>query len=130
MLMKNRFWPLLAVLWLVVWGCQDPSKTTIEGREVWIDKKLRVNGEMTITKDDNPTTGYQWQVVYDKEYLEFLGKKYRSHQKPGENKPGVGGTSSFTFRALKPGLTKIIMKYHRPWEHRPFPEETYNVLIE
>ncbi len=129
-MLRTTFWPLLLILLLAFCGCEIPSTTIIDGQEVRIDKRLRVNGKMTFTKDDNPSTGYQWQVDYDKEYLEFLGKEYRSHQKPGENKPGVGGTSSFTFRALKPGLTKIIMKYHRPWENRPFPEETINVLID
>jgi inhibitor of cysteine peptidase len=129
MLTKTRYWPLLALLMLVFWGCQVPTKTTIDGQQVWIDQRLPVNGKFTITKDDNPTTGYQWQFDYDKEYLELVGKEYRSHQQPGDKRVGVGGTSKFTFRALKPGLTKIIMKYHRPWEKRPFPEETIHVLI-
>jgi predicted secreted protein len=84
---------------------------------------------MNIEKDDNPTTGYQWEVEYDQEYLDFLGKDYRSHLKPGERLLGVGGTALFTFRALKPGLTKLILKHRPPGEPRPFPVETYNVLI-
>jgi hypothetical protein len=42
----------------------------------------------------------------------------------------VGGTACFTFRALKAGLTKVILKYQQPWAPEPEPMvETYNVLI-
>lgn len=125
----NRLWPLVAVLWLALWSCQAASQTTIEGREERIDQKLRVNGKWTIEKDDNPSTGYQWEVEHDKEYLDFLGKEYRHSRPPGDRTLGAGGTSYFTFRALKPGFTKIIMKHRPPGKPRPFPVETYNVLI-
>ncbi len=129
MMMAKRLLLMLALPLLAFWVCQTTQGIAEENKEARIDQKVRVNAEFTITKDDNPTTGYEWQVDYDKEYLEFLGREYRSHKKPWDKRLGVGGTSKFTFRALMPGLTRIIMKYHRPWEQRPFPEETINVLI-
>jgi predicted secreted protein len=125
----KRFWPLTALLLLALCGCQNPAKTTIDGQEVRIDKRLRVNGTMSITKEENFTTPYRLEVEYDKKYLDYLGKEYRTHQQPGDRRLGVGGTSTFTFRALKPGLTKIILKNRHLAEPKPYTEETIWVQI-
>jgi inhibitor of cysteine peptidase len=101
----------------------------LQAQENVIDKKLKVNDPMTIELPANPTTGYRWQVEYDKDYLDFLGEDYRTGQKPGDRRVGVGGISRFTFRALKAGLTKVSLKYQRPWAPKPIRVETYNVLI-
>lgn len=129
MLTVKRFWPLTTLLLLALCGCQNPTKTTIDGQEVWIDKRLRVNSTMSITKEENLTTHYRLEVEYDKKYLDYLGKEYRTHQQPGDRRVGVGGTSTFTFRALKPGLTKIILKNRHLMEPKPYTEETIWVQI-
>jgi predicted secreted protein len=129
LLKTNRFWLILLILLPAFWGCEIPTKTTINGKEVWIDKRLRVNGTMSITKKENFTTPYRLEVEYDKEYLDYLGKEYRTHQQPGDRRVGVGGTSTFTFRALKPGLTKIILKNRHLAEPKPYTEETVWVQI-
>jgi len=132
MLTLKRFWPLTALLLLALGGCQIPTKTTVNGQEIWIDYRVGVNGKITFTKEEKPSAGYTYLCDYDKEYLEYLGKKYRSHHQhqPGDRRPGSdGGTATFTFRALKPGLTKIIIRHALPRQTYPGTEETINVLI-
>jgi len=95
------------------------------------DKKLKVNEQMVIKLADNPSTGYQWQVDYDKNYLEFKGKKYQGPKRPPGARAlvGAGGASSFTFRALRPGETVVILKYLQPWNPPPAKIVTYRVII-
>lgn len=133
MLTIKRSWLLTALLLLALGGCQTPTKTTVNGKEIWVDYRVGVNGKITFNKKEKPSAGYTYQCDYDKEYLEYLGKKYRSHREsePGDRRSGSdGGTATFTFRALKPGLTKIIIRFAHPRQTIPGTEETIYVLID
>jgi inhibitor of cysteine peptidase len=105
------------------------SPPGLQAQETGIDKKLKVNDQMTIELPANPSTGFRWQVEYDKDYLDLLAEDYRTGKEPGDPRVGVGGTSCFTFRALKAGLTKVSLKYQQPWRPKPVRVKTYNVLI-
>jgi inhibitor of cysteine peptidase len=129
MLTTERFRLLAVILCLALCSSLAASPPSLQAQETGIDKKLKVNDQMTIELLANPSTGYGWQVEYDKDYLDLLTEDYRTGQKPGDPRVGVGGTSCFTFRALKAGLTKVSLKYQRPWEPEPIRVETYNVLI-
>lgn len=129
MLTTKRFRLLAAILGLALYYSLAASPLTLQAQENGIDKKLKVDDQMIIELPANPTTGFRWQVEYDKSYLDFLGEDYRTDKKPGDRRVGVGGTSSFTFHALKHGRTKVILKYQHPWEPKPIQAKTYNVLI-
>jgi inhibitor of cysteine peptidase len=120
---------LAAILCLALCCSLAVSPPSLQAQENGIDQKLKVNDPMTIELPANPTTGYRWQVEYDKDYLDFLGEDYRTGQKPGDRRVGVGGISRFTFRALKAGQTKVSLKYQQPWKPKPVRVKTYNVLI-
>lgn len=87
-------------------------------------------GELfVIALASNPTTGYSWQLDYDKAMLTLAGKDYV--QDPGAaGRVGAGGTEKFTFQGVKAGATKVTLTYQRPWESVP-PAETrvFNITI-
>jgi inhibitor of cysteine peptidase len=95
------------------------------------DKRLKVNEQMVIQLAENPSTGFQWQVDYDKNYLEYKGKQYQGRKPPPGSRVlvGAGGTSSFTFRALRRGETRVVLKYLQPWNPPPTRMVTYRVTI-
>lgn len=87
---------------------------------------VKNNSVFFIVLESNPTTGYQWQVDYDADYIESIDKKYLS------GKPefvGSGGQDIFKFRALKSGMTEIKFSYLRSWEGESIEEKTYQVII-
>lgn len=71
--------------------------------------------EFAIALESNPTTGFEWSQVHDKEMLQLVDHEYVQEEHE-EGMVGVGGTEYFIFRALEPGDTEIGLKYSRPWE--------------
>jgi predicted secreted protein len=65
--------------------------------------------------DENPTTGYGWQEEFDDSFLELVEDKYEPSSIE-ELIVGAGGTRSFRFKALKKGVTEVIMIYKQAWE--------------
>jgi inhibitor of cysteine peptidase len=60
----------------------------------------------TIWLRSNPSTGYQWQVHYDSNYVTLISQTFISDpHHPG--KVGVGGYDLCIFTALKEGTTAI-----------------------
>lgn len=89
----------------------------------------KINHKIKITLDSNPTTGYQWALAkpLDNDIVKLISSKYLS---PKSKLCGAGGEEVWTFKGIKKGETKIILKYARPWE-KVTPEliKTYNVII-
>ncbi len=97
-------------------------------------KEMNVNlgEEFTISLEANPTTGYDWEPIYDAHFLKLKGKKFEpvSPQRPESSlPPGSPGKAVFTFIPIKPGQTTIKMVYQRPWEKTPAQEETFTVVV-
>jgi inhibitor of cysteine peptidase len=92
---------------------------------------LNVNQEFTIALQANPTTGYDWQPVFDAGLVSQVTKTYKQDDHSGQQLVGSGGTDFFTFKALKAGEAKISFTYYRPWE-TPKPEDKqqiFNIII-
>lgn len=86
--------------------------------------ELKVNGKISTTVYDNPTTGYSWEfeVTGDKDVI-----AYTFLDKPSEIKPedkiskepmicGEGAEKLLTIKGIKPGRAKLKMSLVRPWE--------------
>jgi inhibitor of cysteine peptidase len=82
---------------------------------------LRANQNLIVNLPANPSTGYRWEIVkYDEDLLTLNSRDYKQREAaPGL--VGVGGTESFSFKALKPGQTRLVMRYARA---HPNPEDT------
>jgi len=87
-------------------------------------------GELfVIALASNPTTGFSWQLDYDRTMLTLAGKDY-VQDAGAAGRVGAGGTEKFSFQGVKAGTTKVTLKYQRPWESVP-PAETkvFNITI-
>lgn len=77
----------------------------------------------------NPSTGYQWEVKFDKTFLELRAKKHTRDSSKPKGMVGVGGTTTFTFVPLKAGETSIKFQYKRPWEKKAVRFKTIDLKI-
>lgn len=85
------------------------------------------NGDnFSISLLSNPTTGYQWDVVFDSDYIGLIGSEYISEEENtdlGEIIVGGSGTRKFKFTTLHSGQTDIIFSYYRSWEGEDSAQE-------
>ncbi len=79
----------------------------------------------------NPTTGYQWQLAEKlPPILESLGEPTYATDRRSPAAVGVGGTITFSFRAVKPGSATVRLACRRPWEKDKPPVQTFSVTVE
>lgn len=104
---------------------EDYIYTEADSGSIQIPKRQ----EFVILLESNQTTGFQWAVQLNSNFIEFKGKQYITNE-AGEGMVGVGGQEQFTFIASQSGSTEIILTYARPWESVQ-PEKTliYNITI-
>ena len=111
-------------------GCAEGKAVpTLTDSTQTINAKL--NQEFIIALEANPTTGYDWQPVFDAGFISQVKKDYQQNDNNGQPLVGQGGTDYFTFKALKTGETKITLTYFRPWETAK-PEDqqkVFNIII-
>ena len=78
----------------------------------------KTNTLVTISLDENPSTGYGWQYAVSNDGILILtDDSYHSDAPAGI--VGAGGIRSFSFSGLKEGSTLITFTYLRPWEGTP-----------
>jgi inhibitor of cysteine peptidase len=83
-----------------------------------------------VALEGNPTTGYDWQVgKIEGDTVMQVGKMDYVPKKHPQGMVGVGGTCVFHFKVVKPGKTKIKLKYLRSWEKKK-PEKTFEAEID
>jgi inhibitor of cysteine peptidase len=122
-------------LWDWPQGTEKPAPTTINSEDYIYTEadsgsiQIPKGQEFVILLESNQTTGFQWAVQLDSNFVEFKGKQYITDE-AGEGMVGVGGQEKFTFIASQTGNTEIILSYSRPWESVQ-PEKTliYNITI-
>jgi inhibitor of cysteine peptidase len=90
----------------------------------------RAGEEFTVKLDSNATTGYQWQLAepVDEKMIKFLRSEYIA---PNTDLMGAPGVENWTFMALKPGRSKIALKYVRSWEkdNPPVDRKEFTITI-
>jgi len=89
-----------------------------------------VGKPIVIRTAGNPTTGYRWQTAQlAGDAVEQLGEPSYATRPHAPGLLGVGGTFTFTFKAVKPGKTTVKLVYARPWEKNKPPAKTFTVTI-
>ena len=125
----KRFLILVAVAVLTICmlaGCVGTVKTyTDSGQTI----NIAINQEFVIALGSNPTTGYSWQVSYDKDVLKLLESTYKPGEKAKQGVVGAGGIEYFRFETLKTGKTEITLVYKRPWEEEILDQKVFTVNI-
>ena len=90
------------------------------------EMKVNLNKEFSLSFEANPTTGYRWEAIFDKDFLELKSGIYEPYSL---EIIGGGGKEKFIFNPTKPGETTIIMRYKRAWESNAFEEKTIKIII-
>lgn len=75
----------------------------------------------------NPGTGYQWELKsLDRAIVAAAGEI--EFRQPVSGKIGGGGDCVLTLKGVKPGETKAVLVYRRPWE-KGAPAKTFTVRV-
>jgi predicted secreted protein len=92
---------------------------------------LDLSQMFTVRLQSNPTTGYQWEQVKDKEsILEQIGEvEFRQSETGGPPLPGAGGWEIFQFNAVSTGQMILKLVYRRPWEEGVEPLQTFLLQV-
>lgn len=102
---------------LVVSGCTAKKMVLPSGSEVEGDK-------LTITLEENPTTGYVWTLKMGTENIVALESDEYKAVQTSENIVGSGGNHVWNFKGVSKGETVLTFKYYRPWEKEDSAIET------
>lgn len=123
-----RFKNLVAVCFVGLFALSIISGTYAAFKPTYTTKNINVklNDELTIALDSNPSTGYEWYPNYDTNFLEMVSSYYI----PSNENCGAPGTDVFVFKALKTGETDVIFKYQRIWDPNPEdPLVIYHITV-
>lgn len=115
----------LGILSLIInVGCAAKSITPPAGAEVSEDT-------LTVTLEENPTTGYLWKLVIGTEGILKLQSDTYTPTKTSDQVVGSGGNHSWVFKGVSKGETVLTFKYFRPWEKEDTATETrtYTVTV-
>ena len=114
---------------IVKCGYFDESSEPISFGDISEQELTVKEGEdFSIFLDANLTTGYQWQMDSDRDFIQFLDVSYTP---PSTELVGTSGVEKFDFKAMKQGEVSIIFSYLRPWEEKaPIKKIIYNLTIE
>ena len=98
----------------------------LEKKDDGITVKLEPGDTLVITLDANPSTGYSWHVLeMDASILKAEKKEFQ----PRSNLLGAPGMEILCFTGLRPGDTKLVLGYLRPWEKKVKPFATFSVIV-
>ncbi|MFN2290673.1 MAG: protease inhibitor I42 family protein [Anaerolineae bacterium] len=79
-----------------------------------------------VALSSNLTSGYTWELDVDSSRLEVIGETYEADTRA----VGASGKQVFRLRARSRGETRIVCKYHRPWEDKPRDQRELRVVAE
>ncbi len=98
----------------------DAKTSPIESSN--LNKVVNVGKIVSITLDENITTGYSWHYSIENNDLIRLdsensqGSETNSQNNSKPNLVGAGSQHTWNFKGMKQGTTKISFKYYRSWE--------------
>ena len=94
---------------------KDQTLTPSDGSTIKVD----VGKAFVVKLESNPTTGYSWATVGSTGTVKFLDSKYAP---PSSSAAGAPGEQLLTFRATRPGSTKLNLRYRRPFAPNDNPK--------
>lgn len=132
--MKGFFSVAALLMGMILTGCQS-SSPTIDGKTHQYSVKqhcpalmeMKVGEIVEFSAPENPSTGYQWQLLQPLKNFE-LEETYLQNEAE-EGAIGVGGTKVFRFTALKAGHDYIELVHIRPWESSKQPDQQWQCRI-
>jgi len=105
-------------------GSQQTPLRAVEAVSGGETTSLAVNQVLVVALHGNPTTGFCWTIAELPDFLEQVGSEEYKQDSASPNTVGVGGTSTWNFRAVAPGSGALRFVYQRSWEQNVPPEKT------
>lgn len=127
--MKKIFLPFVALaLMLAACGGKTTDSPAIEISDAGKTIEVAAGNEFKIVIDSNPSTGYHWDVIgeLDESIVLFVSNEYRADEPV---MPGSGGKDVWTFKAVAPGETTIVLGYYPPSNDPVEPAQTVTFTI-
>jgi predicted secreted protein len=112
--------PLLYIAYL-------STKSQLNSNTSNVDQNISIKEgqEFELNFKSNPTTGFEWIPVFDKNILNQTSHTFR----PMSALVGAGGTDIFTFKGISPGTTTLKLQYKRSWEKDSTEEKVFLVKV-
>jgi len=128
MLRKILSHVILALVLIPLTACSSAKQIALTAGDNGSQVEIKVGGEIVITLDGNPSTGFTWEANnLDASMFEQVGEPAFNSSNPGL--VGSGGTLTLIFKALKAGSSTLTLVYHRPWETGVDPIDTFTVTV-
>jgi len=119
---------LLAIILVLASACTADKQITLTAADKGSQVEVKSGGQIIITLDGNPSTGYTWEAKdLDSVMFEQVSDPVFNSSNPGL--VGSGGTLTLTFKSLKAGASTLTLIYHRPWETGVDPLDTFTVAV-
>jgi predicted secreted protein len=103
---------------------------------VSLENNLHMNEVLSVTLDENITTGFEWDyVIEDESIFQILSEEQIKPNSQGDEqvkkRVGAGSKHIWNFTAQKEGKTKITFYYYRNWEGKDSTEKIieYDVTV-
>jgi inhibitor of cysteine peptidase len=88
---------------------------------------VKMSDLVEVRLDENPTTGYRWAPEgIDEAILELEVQEFISSPDAGV---GGGGSRTFCFRVVSPGIASITLKKWREWEGNSSVLERFQATV-
>src|SRR5215212_5363774 len=92
----------------------EMTEVTIGASQSGGSVRVSVGGEIVVSLDENPTTGYRWAVESSGEpVLAPIGSNYEPSAGGGM---GGGGQHAFRFRAVAAGQARLRLVLRQEWQ--------------
>lgn len=118
------FLTFLILLSAALTGCGGLTET-----DTAVPLEVTAGETFDIVIEANPTTGFEWRLVgtLDEAVVQFVAQEYEADRPISE---GSGGMDVWTFQAVAPGTSQIVLG-HFPPDGSDTPNETveYTVVV-
>ncbi len=128
MLRKILISSIVGMILTLATACSPIKPVTLTAADKGSQVNVKVGGQIVITLDSNPSTGYTWEAQgLDATIFQQVGEATFVSSDPGL--VGAGGSLTLTYKAIKAGSASLTLVYHRPWETGVDPLDSFTVTI-
>ncbi len=121
---SKKFW-IVSSIFITLTVCLSTDFRSMASDD--LNRTIHVGLPFKITLETNPSTGYQWTPIFDKEFFRLESRTTEPAVQP---MPGSPSKELFTFVPHKEGVSGIVFRYQRSWEEEPVKILKYRLKIE
>ncbi len=126
-LMRLLFISSLTLFLLLNLSCGSSSLIELDGIDDAAEVEVKVEQEVIVRLEGNPTTGYTW--IVDDDVGGSLELKGEIEFESDSNLAGAGGFQILRFQAIKLGEGDLTLIYRRPFETGTDPLREFSVSV-